>query len=149
MADFVLVIANTKTAYDAFLTARAAAVAAVATRAALTAPTKPTVCLVDADWNGYLTSLSTYNAAVVTADASVVSTKATQHTAELAVIATFGYIAASGTPYTAGTTCLDEWIKVVGAGAGILTYTNYIGAATSNIALVISTTLPTQAFPNT
>lgn len=144
MADFVLAIATTKTAYDAFLTARAVTVAALATLNALTAPVKPTVALLDATWSTYTGLLATYVAAVASATTALKTASDAQRVTELAVIATFGY----GGNYTAGTTCMDEWVKVVGAGAGILTYTNYIGAATNSTYLVISTSLPAQAFPN-
>lgn len=148
MPSFTLAIANTKSAYDAFLTARATTTAAIATRAALSAPTKPTVTLLDADWNDYTALKVTYDAAVVTADNAVAVATAAQRTAELAVIASLGYVAPPGVQNVQATVCLGEWVKVVGTGGGILTYTNYIGASFTATALVISTTLPTQAFPN-
>lgn len=147
MAAFTYVVATTKSAYDTFLTALAATVtaqAAVTSHGAI--PSYPTITVAAADWNNVTTSRATWQATYDTLAAAVVTAQAAQRTAELAVLTTLGYIPSGGTQYTEGV-MYREWVKVVGAGAGILTYTNWIGFSETDTALTISTTEPTQAFP--
>lgn len=144
MANFTLAISAVKTAYDTFLTAQAATAAVQDDIDNLTAPTKPDVVLINSDWNNYTTALLTYESDLAALQSDLFDAKQAQRTAELAVIAALGY----DTGDTPSTICLDTWVKVVGAGAGILTYTNYIGAGTNSTYLQVSTTLPTAPFPN-
>lgn len=146
MSVFTLAIATVKTAYDTYKTATAAVTAAEgAITSAGARPTYPAVILLDADWNDVTTtqdSWDTANAGLIT---TLNSAKATQRTAELAVMAAMGY--GSAATVTSGI-CANEWVKVVGAGAGVLTYTNYIAYSSTSAYLTVLTTLPTQAFPN-
>lgn len=139
---FVLAIATVKTAYDTFLTARAATAAKQAEIVALGArPTPPVDVAVNADWNNYNVAVDGYDQGLITLNGQLSILKGTQRTAELAVITALGYNGAGTYP------CLDQWVTVVGAGAGILTYTNYIGASVKSTYLTILTSAPTQAYP--
>lgn len=147
MAAFTYVVATTKSAYDTFLTARAATAAA---QAAITSagviPPYPTITVLAADWNDVTAARDAWTAADAILQAALVAAQGTQRTAELAVLTTLGYVATPGTQYTSGVVW-NEWVKVVGAGAGILTYTNWIGFAPTDTSLTISTSQPAQAFP--
>lgn len=143
MANFTLAIAAVKTTYDTFLTNRATSVAALATLNALVKPTPPTEVIANSDWNTYTASLLTYEGSLATAQAAYFTATQAQRTSELAVIAAMGY----GTGTTPETICLDQWVKVVGAGAGILTYTNWIGASVNSTYLTIVTAQPVQKYP--
>ena len=144
MAVFTLSVSAVKTAYDIYINAGIVVDAAKAAVVAAGArPTYPIDVVTNADWNSVTTAQNTWDAANVTLVAAVATATATQRTGELGVITALGY----GSGDTSGI-CLDQWVKVVGAGGGALTYTNYIGAATNSAYLVISNVLPTQAFPN-
>lgn len=143
MAIFSLAIATTKAAYDTYLTAQQAVEDAQTDIDNLGArPAYPNVATTDSSYNNVTTSQDTYDSDLATAEAALVTAKEECRTAELAVITTLGY--GTGKTHQA----LDQWVRVVGAGGGILTYTHYIGAATDSTYLTVSTTLPTQAFPN-
>lgn len=146
MAVFTLAIATTKTAYDAYLTANATirtAQTAIAVAGAQT--TKPNVSTADADWNSYVTANEAWIATNITLQANLQAAIANTRVTELAVIATLGY----NTGDVTDSICSDAWVKVVGAGGGILTYTDYIGYAATSIYLTITHALPAHAFPNT
>ena len=145
MSVFTLAIASVKTAYDTYKTATASVTAAeAAITSAGARPTYPAVVLADADWNDITTSQNTWDATNTTLQATLTSAKAAQRVAELAVMTAMGYGSAS--TVTSGIT-QNEWVKVVGAGGGVLTYTNYIGYSSTSTYLTIHPTLPTQAFP--
>ncbi len=145
MSVFTLAIATVKTAYDTYKTATAAvATAQAAITSAGARPVYPAVVLLDADWNDITTAQNSWDTADATLQATLRTAKASQRTAELAVMTAMGYGSAANV--TSGITA-NEWVKVVGAGAGVLTYTNYIAYSTTSSYLTILTTLPTQAFP--
>lgn len=146
MPTFTLAIATVKTAYDTFVTAKAAtATAAAAIVSAGAEPTPPTVVGADADWNSYVTSNLSWLSTNATLQTALFNAQVTQRTAELAVITALGY----NTANTLSTQALNEWIHVTGSGGGVLTYSHWIGASANSTYLTISTILPTQAFPNT
>lgn len=148
MAVFSLATAAVKTAYDAYLTASAAVVATQASITGLGAqPTPPVDVEANADWNDYVTALDAWNASYAGFVATLLTQQATLRAAELAIYTAIGY----GTGNDANSIVLNQWIKVVGAGAGILTYTKYIAGGMffpNTIKLIVKSTLPTQAYPN-
>ncbi len=144
MANFTLAISAVKSAYDTFLTAQDATQSVQDDIDALVLPTKPEVVLANSDWNNYTTALLTYESDSADLEKDLADAQATQREAEIAVIEALGY----DTGDTPATICLDQWVKVVGSGGGILTYTHYIGAGTNSTYLQVSTTLPTAPFPN-
>lgn len=145
MADFILSVAAVKTAYDTFVTARATTATRQATLTGYGAPpARPTTVVADSDWNNYVTTLDTYNSNIATATTALNVAKGNQRTAELGVIDALGY----ATGDTPSSICLDQWVHVVGSGGGVLTYSEYIGAATNSTYLIIIEAVPTQAFPN-
>jgi hypothetical protein len=146
MANFSLVIATVKSAYDTYLTANATLAQAEADIIALgAAPTKPTIVNANADWNSYVTSLDTWNASNTTLHAAYKTASDAARTAELAVIAALGY----GTGDTLDSIVFNQWVHLTGSGAGILTYSHWVGVAADFTHLTVSTSLPTKAFPNT
>jgi hypothetical protein len=145
MSVFTLAIATTKTAYDTYKTAAAATAAArQAIVDAGARPTYPVDVLADADWNSVTTAQNTWDATNTTLTATLAAAEAAQRTAELAVMTTMGYGSAS--TVTSGIVA-NQWVRVVGAGGGVLTYTNYIGWGSTSSYLQILTTAPTQAYP--
>lgn len=145
MSVYAIDITTIKTAYDTYVTAKAATVAAnQAIIDAGSEPTYPQVVTTNNSWNSVTTSRNTWVTNNSTLKATLKTCQDTQRTAEVAVITTLGY----GSGATSGI-CCDEWVTVVGAGGGILTYTNYIGFANNTSELKVSLTLPTQNFPNT
>lgn len=145
MADFILSTSAVKTAYDGFVTAKAAtATALMNLNTAISAqPQPPTAVVVDNDWNNYVAALDTWQTNKATLQATYAAALVAQRTAEEQVIQTLGWL----TGDTPTSICLDQWVKVVGAGGGVLTYTNWIGASVKSTYLSIQTVQPTQAYP--
>lgn len=144
MSVFVLSVAAVKAAYDTYVTAKTATAAAqAAITGAGAAPTPPNYVVADADWNNYVTSLDSWTSTNAGLINTLTTAKATQRTAELAVIAAMGY----NTGNESQSICLDQWVKVVGAGAGPLTYTKYIGASAGSLYLTELSDPPTQHYP--
>jgi len=150
-ATYVLATAAVKIAYDAYVTATDAVTTANAAIVAAGAiPAYPTVVVADADWNNVTTSRVTWSTNNDTLRATLNTAKASQRINEVAVLTALGYL--SGVVGVDGVTgiCLDQWVKVVGAGVGILTYTDYIGAGIASLYLtIVHTTAPAHPYPNT
>ena len=151
MADFVSNLSNLADEYDSYLTAKTALTTEQAALVTVqgTLPAKPIQVIVNADWNGWVTSYETYLASLATAKANV-------NTAQLALNSALGSVCYelgiynppnSTTVYNADSIQVNQWCKVViGGGANAGTY--YIGMAADNINIVESNVLPTQDFPN-
>lgn len=144
---FVLAIAAVKTAYDTYLTFNATiGVAKAAIVAAGASPTPPTIATIDADWNNYVTANEAWIAANIILQANLQTAITSTRNAELGVIIALGYNSGD----IPDSLCLDQWVKVVGAGGGILTYTDYIGASKLSIYLtIVHTPGPAHPYPNT
>lgn len=143
MAVFSLVVANVKTAYDAFVTAT---VATAAAQAALTAsPAKPTIVVTDADWNNWVTSYDSWVTTNAAALATLATAKTVQRNAEVGVLTRLGV----GSGDESQSICLDQWVHLIGAGSGPLTYSVWIGASVySSYLSPILTSIPANAYPN-
>lgn len=148
MAVFTLAVADVKTAYDAYLTANAVVTAAAAAITGAGAmPVAPVDIVSNSDWNDYVTALDAWLAANVTLQATYAAALSTKRVTELAIYTAMGY----GSNDENQSIVLNQWIKVVGAGGGILTYTHYIAGGTftgNRINLIVKTVLPTQAYPS-
>ena len=142
-------VANIKTAYDTYVTAAtAAANALIAIQGLGPRPTFPTIVITDADYNNVVTAQGTWDGSYATNLAAYEADVVTARSAELAVI----NVIQTGSGVTKGA---NEWFKLVGAGAGPLTYTNWIAYSSIDTNpnddlpyLVIATVQPTKPFSN-
>ena len=141
-------ISAIKTAYDTFKTAQAAtATAQAAITSAGQRPLFPVEVITDTDYTNIVTAQASWDSANGPLIATLATEKATQRTAEIAVITAMK----GGNGGTYGS---DVWTKLTGAGGGVLTYTNWIAYPSNatlpdgNPYLIILTAAPTKTYIN-
>ncbi len=137
--NFTLVIATVDTAYKAFSLSVAVVDSDLVYITRLgSRPTNPTYDTTAAQWNAFVSSVSTYDSSLLALQDSLVIHQTTKRTNELVVLADLGYGSALSNPPS------NQWVKVQGSFT-----TAWIGwAPVYNPSLKVIFVAPTQLFPN-